>query len=971
MNSNLMEIILLFFMCLCNTNGQDTIKIGTNVDGVVDWSRTHAFVDIVKQSRAIGTPDRPQDPIKNLDPNGWPLGDFGIILSTDDSLTLNGTYIMYFEADSIPTILFGGKTPNITNLVYDPLSKIVTAEIYVPQTATIFALSFKNTTNGVRNLKIIRPGYDPVNPPLFTTPFLNLLSQFDSLRFMDWGYMNQGNPITNWSDRPTPNNVTMTTSYGVCLEYMIALSNQLNKDMWVNVPHLANDDFVYNMALLIKSQLNSNLNIYVEYSNELWNYGYGFPQSKWNLNQSIIECTNTTIPCDLNYDGINNNGYWAWRRPARRIVQISNIFRSVFGDDAMITRVRPILAGQMIYSEGIKTGLKYIFDQYGPVNNFIYAIAGAPYFNLGSIDNYNNLTATDVLNTLQKNANSLKYDPGMIDYAAQAAWHNIRVLAYEGGPDTYGPNNIQAKKNATLDSATEALIIGYLNDWYGKGFDTFFWFTSGARTYDSGSGTFALTNNMNNQNTPKIRALNALMSKPKPDLFIGEPVPWFIDGRKFINYNRTAWQSLSYPRKSQNQFINYLLASNTSSNYYITVNVSTTSASVIQIQVNNNATNIINLQNTNNIAVPQQYVIAYLRSGLNNLNLTINNGQCVIYNLILSVDQPLPIIISPLILNFIATLPISYQIIAINNPTNFSVDSLPNDLYLDSNTGLISGTTTSFGVFNVTITASNSGGSTSSTIKLNIRSACLLQESFQYEETCLFNKTSGIGFSAPWDVQSSFTLYYLINSTIPLTYGNLLTLGNYSSGGGLYLSAGRKIDVSNAFYGYADPVNTTLVGLDGTTLYWSVLMMKYKNDDDPCYVSLHPHVNTDWLMDRPERISIGYFSDSKVNGTQYWSIKSGNLQSVLSTKPIILNQTVFLVVQMNFGYGINNDSALFYVNPSLEDNQPVLPDAQIQNVTIQFKNLGYYGGNRNTGESAIDEIRVGISWDSVTPKVLI
>lgn len=54
----------------------------------------------------------------------------------------------------------------------------------------------------------------------------------------------------------------------------------------------------------------------------------------------------------------------------------------------------------------------------------------------------------------------------------------------------------------------------------------------------------------------------------------------------------------------------------------------------------------------------------------------------------------------------------SYQIEATNNPTSYSATDLPAGLTIDTTTGLISGTPTTAGTYNVTICATNSAGTT-------------------------------------------------------------------------------------------------------------------------------------------------------------------------------------------------------------------------------------------------------------------
>jgi hypothetical protein len=62
----------------------------------------------------------------------------------------------------------------------------------------------------------------------------------------------------------------------------------------------------------------------------------------------------------------------------------------------------------------------------------------------------------------------------------------------------------------------------------------------------------------------------------------------------------------------------------------------------------------------------------------------------------------------------------SYQITATNNPTSYNATGLPAGLSVNTTSGLISGTPTATGSFNVTISATNSAGTGSATLALTI-----------------------------------------------------------------------------------------------------------------------------------------------------------------------------------------------------------------------------------------------------------
>jgi hypothetical protein len=82
-------------------------------------------------------------------------------------------------------------------------------------------------------------------------------------------------------------------------------------------------------------------------------------------------------------------------------------------------------------------------------------------------------------------------------------------------------------------------------------------------------------------------------------------------------------------------------------------------------------------------------------------------------------QQP-PAITSPLTASGTVGVAFSYQITATNNPTSYNATGLPAGLSVNTTTGLISGTPTAAGSFNVTISATNSAGTGSATLALTI-----------------------------------------------------------------------------------------------------------------------------------------------------------------------------------------------------------------------------------------------------------
>lgn len=159
------------------------------------------------------------------------------------------------------------------------------------------------------NLRVYPPGYDANN--IFRPEWLEFQRSchWRSIRTMDWSNIN-GSMVRNWADRTQVaansygNNKQYNTglhSYDgawantVPYEHQIALANILNCDLHVNIPTRATDDFCQQLGALIFANLNPNLKVEVEYSNETWNWIF-YKATLWTnyLQATKREATGTT-----------------------------------------------------------------------------------------------------------------------------------------------------------------------------------------------------------------------------------------------------------------------------------------------------------------------------------------------------------------------------------------------------------------------------------------------------------------------------------------------------------------------------------------------------------------------------------------------------------------------------------------------------------------------------------------------------
>lgn len=169
-------------------------------------------------------------------------------------------------------------------------------------------------------------------------------TKYTMIRFMDWMSTNWSS-LEHWSQRtkPTDNNTgnACWQCKDIAIEYMINLCNRTNKHMWINVPHKATDDFVTNMATLIRNNLNSNLKVYVEYSNETWNSTFKFNYKPGQADYVVERGVALNLPP---FSGCGD--YCNYRKGQSfyvlRSLQIFRIFNNVFGSSA--SRLRKVMA---------------------------------------------------------------------------------------------------------------------------------------------------------------------------------------------------------------------------------------------------------------------------------------------------------------------------------------------------------------------------------------------------------------------------------------------------------------------------------------------------------------------------------------------------------------------------------------------------------------------------------------------------
>lgn len=231
-----------------------------------------------------------------------------------------------------------------------------------------------NPENPVRNVRVWLPGTENSNS-LFTEHFKARLAPFNPIRPMGWNFINDDNQMQHWDERPRRGWYSWALETGplkggVPFEVQIDLANELDKDYWVVIPHQATDDFVRQLATLIRDELEPGLRVWVEYTNEHWNPA--FSQNHWLYERS-----------EAVRDG-RDIDYFLFHEYGRRSVDVLRIFDEVFAEQGQAERLVGVIGGQSGWAYPAEAALAEVAAQGGLA--LVDTLSLAPYLPNGTED---------------------------------------------------------------------------------------------------------------------------------------------------------------------------------------------------------------------------------------------------------------------------------------------------------------------------------------------------------------------------------------------------------------------------------------------------------------------------------------------------------------------------------------------------------------------------------------------------------
>lgn len=272
----------------------------------------------------------------------------------------------------------------------------------------------------------------------FHPEFINFLSGFRTLRFLDWQRINDNHAV-RWAARSLPQSASQVGVEGASIEDMVDLANLTGTDPWFLMPYRADDAYIRNFAQLVHARLNPARRVHVELGNEVWN----------DMFEATRQAQREGMLLKL---GNGDPGQAGAIRYVQKACRAMRIWRDVFADRAeelvrvaASHNVRPELA-EVILTEG-----RGCFD----------ALATAPYIwlDLKGMDQ----GARDAIFARMPDAIN-----ETIDFADQnraiALRHGLRFIAYEGGQHLVTPNLVLARA-LQRDARMGQVYRAYLERW--------------------------------------------------------------------------------------------------------------------------------------------------------------------------------------------------------------------------------------------------------------------------------------------------------------------------------------------------------------------------------------------------------------------------------------------------------------------------------------------------------------------------
>ncbi len=454
--------------------------IGMNLNGMADWSPEQPLVDVFKLSRDWFPASGKFDVKTSSD--GYPILADGQAVAT---LMLREFGPHYPAGKYVVTYQGRGDVQLKKYAVKKAISELpgrIEVDVQPADGGLQLEILKSDPSDPVRDIHVWMPGTEAAKSK-FEPQFIETLRPFGAVRFMDWQRTNDS-PVVKWSDRAKPGDARYSTAAGAPIELMIDAANTLQADPWFCLPHLCDDEFVRQFAKLVREKLDPKLRVYIEYSNEVWNFGF---------KQAHFAATRGK---ELK---LSDNAYQAQLRfYSQRSVEIFKLWEQEFGGRRRLVRV--------MGSHSVNTWASEQVLAWRDANQQCDALAIAPYFGhqFGDpkhLENSLKISVDQLLDQLAQEVNGPNREV-VRKQAELAKKHKLQLVAYEGGQHLVGHGGAEGNDELTklLIAANRSprmydIYLAHLKHWQADGGGLFMVFSNVAKPSKWGSwGTREYTN---------------------------------------------------------------------------------------------------------------------------------------------------------------------------------------------------------------------------------------------------------------------------------------------------------------------------------------------------------------------------------------------------------------------------------------------------------------------------------------------
>ncbi len=315
-------------------------------------------------------------------------------------------------------------------------------------------LTFTYAPNVIDNAHIVLTSVSPTDPirgvdcreadadpnALYNPTFLADVKRYSVLRFMKWSSLD--NTVT-WATRSKPGQGSFAGSDGIPIEYMIDLANETGSDAWFAIPWNADAEYIRKFAETVRDRLNPSRKVYVELSNEVWNY--------------VLPVTSQAA-AEGAAAGLSTNPHeGTLRRYAQKTGEVMDVWTSVFaGQMGRLVRVAATQTGA--WNAEVVLG-------FGQTASKVDALATAPYFHENLAPGV--ITTSASLDQFFRNFGAtipIRIKEAK-DTKAVATRYGVRYVTYEAGQHVLSPDDVPQLDRIQRDPRMGQLYTSYLTSW--------------------------------------------------------------------------------------------------------------------------------------------------------------------------------------------------------------------------------------------------------------------------------------------------------------------------------------------------------------------------------------------------------------------------------------------------------------------------------------------------------------------------